>query len=117
MQAGLELLDRGARGIDFGFGLGERQLVGRGIEADQHIAGGNGRMIVDPHLGDAAGDLAGDLGDIGLDERVLGRDVAAALQPREQRARQHQHGHADQRQLLLPPRHGAALPLCRPFAA
>ncbi len=81
VQAGLELLDGGARGIDFGFRLGERQLVGRRIEAEQHVAGGNGRMIVDPHLDDAAGNFAGDLGDIGLDERVLGRDVAAALQP------------------------------------
>jgi hypothetical protein len=29
-QARLELLDGGARGIDFGFGLGERQLIGGG---------------------------------------------------------------------------------------
>ena len=127
MQTGLELLDCGTCGINFSFGFCERQLVGGWIETEQHVAGGNGRMILDAHLGDTAGNFTRDLGDICLDEGVLGRDVAAALQPREQRSRQHQHGHADQRQLLLPPGHdailgaglirGAAFPLCRPFAA
>ena len=39
--------------------------------------------------------FARDLRDVGLDERVLGRGVAAALQPEHQRAGQHQRGHAD----------------------
>ena len=72
-QARLELLDGGARGIDVGLGLGERKLVGGGIEAHQHVAGLDDRMVPDPHLDDAAGHFAGDLGDVGLDEGVLGR--------------------------------------------
>ena len=107
-QARLELLDGGARGIDLGLGLGERQLIGRRIEAHQHVARRDDRMVADPHLDDAAGNFAGDLGDVCLDEGVLGRDVAAALQPEGQRAEQDEHGHADQRQSLRRRvRHGA----------
>ena len=116
MQTGFELLDCGTRGTDFGFGLGERRLVWGWIETEQHVAGGNGRMILDAHLGDTAGNFTRDLGDICLDEGVLGRDVAAALQPRDQRSNQHEHRHADHRDLLHPLRHGAALPFCRALA-
>ena len=114
-QAHLELLDGGARGIDFGFGFGQRQLVGRGIETQQHVAGRDHGVVADAHVDDAARHFAGDLGDVGLDERVLGRGVAAALQPDDQRAEQDEHGHADQRQWPQPLAHGAALPL-RPRA-
>ena len=96
-QAHLELLDGGTRGIDLGFGLGEGQLVGRGIETQQHVAGRDDRVVADAHLDDAAGHFARDLGDVGLDERVLGRGVAAALQPDDQRAEQDECRHADQR--------------------
>ena len=66
--------------------LASASSIGRGIEAHQHLARRDDRMVPDPDLDDAAGNFAGDLGDVGLDEGVLGGDVAAALQP-ERRAR------------------------------
>ena len=100
-QVRLHLFDGGACGIDFGFGLGQRKLIGGGIEAHQHLARLDDRMVPDLNLDDTAGNLTGDLGDVGLDVGVFGRDVAAALQPGDQRADSDEHGHADQRQFSL----------------
>ena len=110
-QVGLHLLDRSPRRVDFCLGLGERQLVVRGLQAHEHVACRNSRVIVDAQLHDAAGHFAGDLGNVGLDEGVLRRHVAAALQPEGQRRHDDQHGHADQRQSLHALAHGTALPL------
>jgi hypothetical protein len=109
-QAHLELFDGGARRVDLGFGLGERQPVRLGIEPHQQIPSGHDGVVANPHLDHATGNLTGDLGDIRLDERVLGRGVAAPLQPEHQRADDHQRGQADQRQWPQSPPHGATLP-------
>ena len=77
-QADLELLHRGARRIELGLGLGERQLVGLRIEAHEHLALRDRGMVANGELGDAAQHLAGDLGDVGLDVSVLGRGIAPA---------------------------------------
>ncbi len=95
-QVGLHLLDRSARRVDFGVGLGERQLVIRRLEAHQDVACRDGRVIVDTQLYDTAGNFAGDLRNVGLDEGIFRRHMAAALQPEGQRHHDDQHGHADQ---------------------
>ena len=118
-QAHLELLDRGARGVDLGLGLGERQPVGLGIEPHQHVAGRHDRVVAHAHLDDAARHFAGDLRDVRLDEGVLGRGVAAALQPEHQRADEHQRRHADQREWRGKPswRHAPVVAMCPALAA
>jgi len=87
---------------------GEEEIL---IEAHQQLACLDGRMVPDPDFDDATRNFACDLGDVGLDESVLGGDVAATLQPEAERADDDQHGHANQRQSSLPRRHGALLPL------
>ena len=72
-------------------------------------------MVPNAHVDNSAGHFARDLGDIRLDERVLGRGVPAALQPDDQRAEQDEHRHADQRPWPQALAHGAAFPL-RPRA-
>ena len=63
---------------------------------DQQIARLDLGVVAHVHLEHAAGDLRRDLRDVGLDVGVLGRDVAAAPQPEQQRGQHHRHGHADQ---------------------
>ena len=95
-QADLELLHRGARRIELGLGLGERQLVGLRIEAHEHLALRDRGMVANRELGDAALHLAGDLGDVGLHVGVLGRGVAPALQPERQRGKDDERRHRDE---------------------
>ena len=100
-----------ARADQLGFGFRDSQLVGRRIETQQHVAGGDDHVVPDAHVGNAAGHFARDLSDVSLDERVLGGGVAATLQPDDQRAEQDGCRHADQCPRPQPRHHGAAFPL------
>ena len=112
-QARLELFDSRASGIDVGIGLGQRELIGRGIEPNQQFIRLDDRVVLDPNLDDTAGNFTGDLGDVSLDVGVFGGDVAAALQPEGKRTDNDEHRHADQRQFSLARRHDGILPLRR----
>src|SRR5690606_28418131 len=79
LRAGLQVL--GFSGGKIGLGLG--QCVGEvpGIEAYQQIAGLDGLVISDQHLGDLGGELTADAGNIAMYIGVVGRFIMPADEP------------------------------------
>jgi hypothetical protein len=91
-----------ARGIELCISLGQRHPEGLGIDGEEHVAGLDLGMVADVHLVHAAGDLGGNLGNVGLDIGVLGRDVAPAPEPEQQRCQDRHARHATEQKPPLP---------------
>ena len=75
VELGLLAGDRGLGGGDIGLGLVERDLEVAVVDPRQHLAGLDGLVVADQHLGEIAGDLGRDGGVVGLDIGVVGRDL------------------------------------------
>jgi hypothetical protein len=93
---GLEL---GARLRQLRLGAVERHLVIARIDFDQHRAGTDGVVVVDQYLDNRARHPRGDLRDVPVDLRIVGRFVPPAVQPEGHHPDEdHDRGNRDQPQ-------------------
>ena len=88
--------------VELALGERERDLVGLGIDVEQRIAGLDLLPLDDVDRDDRAGHLRRDQRLVGADIGVVGRDVAAAVQPPGEAERERDERHDDEQDETRP---------------
>ena len=91
LRLGVDIADGGDGGLQIGLGLGQVGALVRIVQLDQNVPGLDLLVVGDQNLGHAPRQLRGHIGGVGLDEGVVGRLPALAVDPPDRAADDQQH--------------------------